>query len=87
MTQLAQPWNAGIAYDKQPWYSNPCNTCIYWPLFEGINDWKIIHLTEGGEMETLEEAKDAALGDIATRMLEHVTIGGYSAFMTTDKMS
>jgi len=29
-------------------------------LFEGINDWKIIHLTEGGKMETLEEAKDAA---------------------------
>ena len=42
---------------------------------------------EAEEMETLEEAKDAALGDIATRMSEHVTIGRYGAFMTSDKTS
>ena len=38
-------------------------------------------------METIKEAKDVALGDIATQMSENVTIGGYGAFMTSDESS
>ena len=60
---------------------------MYWPLFEGLNDWNVVSLTELGEMEMLEEAKEAALGDIATCMSEDVIIGGYGAFMTNDKTS
>ena len=60
---------------------------MYWPLFKGLNDWNVVSFTESREMEMLEDAKDAALGDIATCMSEDVAVGGYGAFMTNDKMS
>ena len=63
--QLALPWNSQVGPELQHHYSSS-NTCIYWPLFDSLNDWRIVSLTESGDMETLEEAKDAALGDIAT---------------------
>ena len=63
--QLALPWNFQVGPEQQCWYSSS-NTCIYWPLFDGLNDWRIVSLMKSGDMETLEEAKDAALGDIAT---------------------
>ena len=66
LTQLSLPWNSNIGPEEQPWYSAESNTCIYWPLFHGLNNWKIVSLAESGEMETLEGAKVAALGDIAT---------------------
>ena len=66
LDQLLLPWDPKVAFTKQICYSRSSHLCKYWPLFHGLNDWKVVKLVQSTKMETLEETKAMALEGIAT---------------------
>jgi hypothetical protein len=41
MQALLTPWNPKVPSEEQPRYVSSTN-CVYWPIFESLNDWQRI---------------------------------------------
>ena len=69
-------------------YTGASNTCIYYDIFKGANDWKIIDIVEnpkGFNADDAQESKANVLQTIGWRMKEDVKVGGYGAYPCDDE--
>jgi hypothetical protein len=85
MTNLSKEWKAGVPAEKQDRYGGS-ETCKWWAVFQGLNDWTILTLNKGASTddEDLEESMEVALRGIAIMNAERMVEGEYGAFMTDD---
>jgi len=68
-------------------YAGHSDTCDYWPIFLGENDWKIIDIVRsdnGFDEGDVESSKANALQTIGWRNKQSIEIGNYGAYPCDD---
>ena len=68
-------------------YTGPSNTCMYWEIFEGANDWKLIALEPKPKVYRKEDdlaCKEVAMRDIGERMASQTKVGQIGGYITDD---
>jgi hypothetical protein len=80
------PWNPKVPSEEQPRYVSSTN-CVYWPIFESLNDWQIIDTMPkvSNDEEEVMLAHNDALSTIAESMRGEISIGNIGAFATEDE--
>ena len=79
-------WIPNVAAERQPRFAqNPL--CKYWPIFEGINDWKIATLEPSKTCDELNfvAARQEVLVGVTSQVAESISVGGFGAVMTEDE--
>ena len=85
LEQLSIHWENNVNIKDQPRYASSSSRCKFWPLFHGLNDWKVVRLLRTSEDDDKDDEKAMALEGIATRMAEEVVPGRYGAFLMDDE--
>jgi hypothetical protein len=62
-------------------------SCKYWPIFEGANDWKIAKLELSQKCDELKfvAAWQEVLVCVTSNMAEFISVGGFGTVMTEDE--
>lgn len=85
--QLLSPWIANTPAEEQPRYKTN-QSCHWWPIFEGLNDWHIVTLVVGkdddAQADLLEEAQNLFLDSRAEEAFKQIVVGQRGAFATDD---
>ena len=88
--RLKRAWDPNIKDPKlQPRYQGDCIECELWPIFKGLNNWKIIQLQKkvtkkndgSATAVALQEAWDATLVGIGKLFSESVEVGRIGAMV------
>ncbi len=76
-------WIPGVAAEEQPRFLQN-QSCKYWPIFEGANDWKIAKLEPSQTCDELNfvAARQEVLLSVTSNMAESISVGGFGAVMT-----
>lgn len=86
--QLNLPWLPNQPFDKQPRYKGGNMNCMYWEVFNGLNDWLLIDIldtvTDDQRKEELQSIMDDSLLCNAMHVANLVKKNGYGAFATED---
>jgi hypothetical protein len=87
--QTNKPWALNVKPELQPRYSQN-KECKMWPIFHGLNDWRIIKVkpaTKGDHEEDLHTTQDIVLESLVKAMMGEVKEGNVGAFATEDPES
>jgi hypothetical protein len=87
--QTKKPWALNVKPKLQPQYTQN-RECKMWPIFHGLNDWRIIEVkpaTKGDHEEDLHAAQDVVLESQVKAMMGEVKEGNIGAFATEDPES
>ena len=84
--QLQKPWLPNKTFYNQPRYMGGNTQCVYWPIFQGLNDWLLIDIVD---KQTNENNSDTSIIEntlICNTMhiANEVAVGGYGALATND---
>ena len=84
--QLEQPWAAGVPASQQPPRFAQNKDCTWWPIFEGLNDWRIVTCVPKGDSTKAADraARKGVLASQTEQMAAAIAIGAYGAFATDD---
>ena len=79
--QLKRPWDSSVDDPLRQERYKQNRECKLWPIFEGINDWRIAEVqeTSATDPQDLEDLYAEVLGDAAAQMEEAVQVGNYGA--------
>ena len=79
--QLKKPWDPKISDPAEQERYKQNRSCKLWPIFEGINDWRLatVQETSATDPEDLEDLYAEVLSDAAAQMEEAVEVGNYGA--------
>jgi hypothetical protein len=79
-------WVPSIRAENQPRFAQN-KLCKYWPIFEGVNDWKIAKLEPSASCDELDfvEARQEVLVGLTSNITETISLGGFGAVMTEDE--
>jgi hypothetical protein len=69
-------------------YENPCDDCIYYPMYNGLNDWLRITFrpSRDSDKDELVEAQEWTLQQIGERTSAQIAIDNYGAYLVDDRM-
>ena len=84
--QLEQPWLPKVPFHKQPRYKGGNTKCIYWNIFQGVNDWLLIKISDKQDSDsTIDHTLvENTLECNTAKVAEEVVIDGYGALATND---
>jgi hypothetical protein len=79
-------WIPGVDSRNQPRFAQN-QLCKYWPIFEGLNDWKIEKLEPKKDCDEADivAARQEVLVGITSKIAESISEGGFGAVMTEDE--
>ena len=83
LEQLDLNWDINVLRHEQPRYARNPN-CHYWPLFEGLNDWKILSCKINDEHYLLQDMKEEIIQSHADHFYDKIRIDDIDAVHTTD---
>ena len=87
IAQLDLPWDPTLPAEEQPRFAQ-VQTCKYWKIFEGMNDWIIMTLQDKGTRDTeIEEMHQVMLDGIAMNLAGFIKPNTYGAVATDDTSS
>jgi hypothetical protein len=87
--QTNKPWALNVKPELHPRYSQNME-CEMWPIFYGLNDWRIIEVkpaTKGDHEEDLHAVQDIVLESLVKAIMGEVKEGNVGAFATEDPES
>ena len=69
-------------------YKNPCNDCLYYPMYQGLNDWIKVSFRAGkdGDDDKVVMANEWTLQHIGKRMSEMISVGRIGAYLVDDRI-
>ena len=69
-------------------YSNPCNDCKYYSMYQGANDWIKITFQAGKDVDDdiVITANQWTLQQIGKRMSETISVGKIGAYLVDDQI-
>ena len=88
ITQLKEPWLPSQPFYKQSRYKPGNTKCMYWHIFQGLNDWLLIRLVDSKcsdtQVDELHSIMDNTLLCNAMYVANAVFVNGYGALATDD---
>ena len=86
--RLARPWvnDVNLHPSDQPRYHGDCTECKLWPMFEGLNNWRIVTLVPKttNDANALKKAQATAIDGLGRRLATLVKVGGQGAYEVDD---
>ena len=86
LEQLEQPWVPKVPFHNQPRYKGGNTKCVYWNIFEGLNDWLLITMNDKVSSDgTIDQSivEDTLQCNTAS-VADEVSINAYCALATND---
>ena len=88
ITQLKLPWLPKQSFYNQPRYEGGNTKCMYWNIFNGLNDWLLVDVVDtdpdNQHKEEMQSIMDNSLLCNVMHVANTVKIDGYGAFATHD---
>ena len=84
--QFKEPWVPNKVFETQPRYKGGNTQCVYWPIFQGLNDWVLIDIVDKQTGDNLNENAivENALVCNTMHVANEVAVDGYGALATND---
>jgi len=86
--RLERPWvmDVNLHPSDQPRYKGHCTECDLWPIFGGLNDWRIVSLVpkQINNDTALDDAREEALCLLGRRLATRIRKGHYGAVFVDD---